>query len=67
MAERAEGAEGAEGAERSRAEPSGAERSRAEPDVYRSNGLSRESTPEPCYFCRANGPLSVLTHDERSP
>ena len=41
-------------------EPSGAERaerSRAEPDVYRSNGLSRESTPEPCYFCRANGPL----------
>ena len=30
----------------------GSERSRAEPDVYRSNGLSRESTPEPCYFCR---------------
>ena len=45
-------------------EPSGAERSRAEPDVYRSNGLSRESTPEPCYFCRANGPQGA---DEKVP
>ena len=24
--------------------------------------LSRESTPEPCYFCRANGPLRCCLH-----
>ena len=52
----------------SRAEASGAERaerSRAEPDDPRSNCLSRESTPEPCYFCRANGPhhAEAMSHE----
>ena len=34
-------------------------------DAHRSNGLSRESTPEPCYFCRANGPPGCLSSGNR--
>ena len=48
---------GAEGAEWSRVEPSGAERSRAERGTPSLNGLSAELNLEPCYFCRAKGPL----------